>query len=89
MNFLSYLITWLFSYLITWLLSYLDTQLLSYYAPPLRPEGPRRCPDRGNAGCALVFVSKFFEGSTVYFNYFRLLPGPDDHPMTGLLTWLF
>ena len=21
-----------------------------YYAPPSRPEGPRRCPDRGNAG---------------------------------------
>ena len=26
-----------------------------YYAPPLRPKGPRRCPDRGNAGGALVF----------------------------------
>ena len=26
-----------------------------YYAPPSRPEGPRRCPDRGNAGGALVF----------------------------------
>ena len=28
---------------------------ISYYAPPSRPEGPRRCPDRGNAGRALVF----------------------------------
>ena len=28
-----------------------------YYAPPSRPEGPRRCPDRGNAGDALVFLS--------------------------------
>ena len=26
-----------------------------YYAPPSRFEGPRRCPDRGNAGGALVF----------------------------------
>ena len=29
--------------------------LNDYYAPPSRPEGPRRCPDRGNAGGALVF----------------------------------
>ena len=28
-----------------------------YYAPPSRPEGPRRWPDRGNAGGALVFSS--------------------------------
>ena len=28
----------------------------SYYAPPSRPEGPRRCPDRGNADGALVFL---------------------------------
>ena len=27
-----------------------------YYAPPSRPEGPRRRPDRGNAGDALVFL---------------------------------
>ena len=26
-----------------------------YYAPPLRYEGPRLCPHRGNAGGALVF----------------------------------
>ena len=26
-----------------------------YYAPSSRPEGPRRCPDWGNAGGALVF----------------------------------
>ena len=26
-----------------------------YYAPPSRPEGPRRCPDMGKAGGALVF----------------------------------
>ena len=30
-----------------------------YYAPRLRPEGPRRWPDRGNAGGALVFLGKF------------------------------
>ena len=28
-----------------------------YYAPPSRPGGPRRCPDRSNAGDALVFSS--------------------------------
>ena len=27
-----------------------------YYAPPSRPEGPRRCPDRGNVGGALLFL---------------------------------
>ena len=27
-----------------------------YYASPSRPEGPRRFPDRGNAGGALVFL---------------------------------
>ena len=31
-----------------------------YYAPPSRPEGPRRCPDRGNAGGALVFMYLFW-----------------------------
>ena len=46
---------------------------LAYYAPPSRPEGPRRCPDRGNAGGSLVFLSKFFKGSTVCFKYYRLL----------------
>ena len=30
-----------------------------YYAPQSRPEGPRRCPDRGNAVGALVFLGKF------------------------------
>ena len=29
----------------------------NYYAPPSRPKGPRRCPDRGNAGGSLVFLS--------------------------------
>ena len=33
---------------------------LFYYAPLSRPEGPRRCPDRGNAGGALVFLAKFY-----------------------------
>ena len=28
-----------------------------YYAPPSRRKGPRRCPNRGNAGGALVFLS--------------------------------
>ena len=27
-----------------------------YYAPPSRPKGPRRGPDKGNAGGALVFL---------------------------------
>ena len=31
-----------------------------YYAPLSRPEGPRRCPDRGNAGGALVFIYLFW-----------------------------
>ena len=31
-------------------------QQLSYYALPSRPKGPRRCPDRGNWGGALVFL---------------------------------
>ena len=31
----------------------------SYYAPPSSPEGARRCPDRDNAGGALVFSGKF------------------------------
>ena len=31
-----------------------------YYAPPSRPEGPRRCPDRGNAGDALVSIQLFW-----------------------------
>ena len=31
-----------------------------YYALPSSPEGARRCPDRGNAGGALVFWSKFY-----------------------------
>ena len=26
----------------------------------MRPEGPRRCPDRGNAGGALVFLGTFY-----------------------------
>ena len=30
-----------------------------YYAPPSRPEGPRHCPERGNAGGALVFMYLF------------------------------
>ena len=30
--------------------------LTFYYAPTSRPEGPRRCPDRRNAGGALVFI---------------------------------
>ena len=33
-----------------------DELKYSYYAPPSRPEGPRRCPDRVNAGGALVFL---------------------------------
>ena len=33
--------------------------LKGYYAPPWRPEGPSRCPDRGNAEGAFVFWSKF------------------------------
>ena len=37
-----------------------------------------KIPNVGNVGGALVFVSKFFKGSTVYFNYYRLL-----HPTTG------
>ena len=32
-------------------------EIIDYYAPPSRPEGPRRCPDKGNAGGALVFSS--------------------------------
>ena len=32
----------------------------SYYAPPSRSEGPRRCPDRGNTGGALVFMYLFW-----------------------------
>ena len=31
-----------------------------YYAPPSRPKGPRRCPDKGNAGGALLFLGKFY-----------------------------
>ena len=31
-----------------------------YYAPPSRPEGPRHCPDRGNAGGALVFSQELW-----------------------------
>ena len=33
---------------------------LHYYAPPSRPEGPRRCADRGNAGSALVSIYLFW-----------------------------
>ena len=33
---------------------------LLYHAPPSRPEGPRHCPDRGNAGVALVFSGNFW-----------------------------
>ena len=56
---------------------------------PPRPEGPRRCPDRGNAGGALVFLSKFLkvlqftsittgyyrllQDTTVYLSYYKLL----------------
>ena len=29
-----------------------------YYAPPSSPEGARCCPNRGNAGGALVFLGK-------------------------------
>ena len=32
---------------------------MTYYAPPSSPEGARRCPDRGNAGGALVFFWGF------------------------------
>ena len=32
----------------------------TYYAPPSMPEGPRRCPDRGNAGDALVFSDQLW-----------------------------
>ena len=33
---------------------------LSYYAPPLRPEGLRRCPNRSNhGGCISIFVPFF------------------------------
>ena len=31
-----------------------------YYAPPSRFKGPRRCPGRGNAGSALVFLYHFW-----------------------------
>ena len=31
--------------------------MFGYYAPPSRREGPKRCPDRGNTGGALVFLS--------------------------------
>ena len=33
-----------------------ETLSTIYYAPPSRPEGPMRCPDRANAGGALVFL---------------------------------
>ena len=33
---------------------------ISYYAPPSRPEGPRRCPDRGIAEDALVFSQELW-----------------------------
>ena len=32
-----------------------------YYAPPSSPQGARSCPDRGNAGGALVFLSKLLQ----------------------------
>ena len=38
----------------------LHLPLCTYYAPPSRPEGPRRYPDRGNPGGALVFLGKFY-----------------------------
>ena len=34
-------------------------KIYSSYAPPSRPEKPRRYPDRGNAGGALVFIYLF------------------------------
>ena len=37
-----------------------DFDFIFYYAPPSRPEGPRRCPGRGNAGASLVFLAKFY-----------------------------
>ena len=30
-----------------------------YYKPATRPEGPMRCPDRGNAGGLFVFFTTF------------------------------
>ena len=55
-------------------------KILTYYAPPLRPEGPRRCSDRGNAGGALVSshplwllyalgVCVYLAGKLVWANY--------------------
>ena len=31
-----------------------------YFTAPSSPEGARRCPNRGNAGGALVFLGKFY-----------------------------
>ena len=44
----------------------------AYYAPHSRPEGPRRCPDRGNTGNALVFLSKFFLLVIMLLQYLQL-----------------
>ena len=35
----------------------------SYYAPPTRPEGPRRCLERGNAGLLKKFSLQVITGN--------------------------
>ena len=44
---------------------YLLVLIGTYYAPPSRPEGPKRYPDRGNEGGALVFLAMFYAGHSV------------------------
>ena len=56
-----------------------------YYAPHLRPEGPRRCPSKGNVGVQLYFLP-LLDTTYVWLILYRYFRKGCYHKVT--IVWL-